>query len=269
MKAMLATDAKPARFRKVVLDGGWWMEPKYDGIRALVHVDDGLVSWSNRHGGSLTKPTPSSVELALGNMPGRFTIDGELIGGRLAAFDLPRLGHELEYTPHQERRHALEQVLRMVGCDDIFTTSMAIDTDEKEAMLTEALNDKWEGVMLKDRTGFYEFGRRSERILKMKFTRTVDCIVSATHRDAKTNANLSMVVEEGGVLHLRQVGACSLVGKEPVQVRDVVEVRFLYVSDEGHLVQPRLLRKRTDKLPEECTIDQLDDATSIKQPKGT
>jgi ATP-dependent DNA ligase len=45
----------------------------------------------------------------------------------------------------------------------------------------------------------------------------------------------------------------------------VVEVVALEVSKRRHLRSPVLLRKRSDKLPEECTIDQMD----LAKPRGS
>ena len=44
----------------------------------------------------------------------------------------------------------------------------------------------------------------------------------------------------------------------------VVEIVALEVSKRRHLRAPVFLRRRTDKVPEECTIDQLDQV-----PKGS
>jgi ATP-dependent DNA ligase len=40
-------------------------------------------------------------------------------------------------------------------------------------------------------------------------------------------------------------------------IKIVIEVEALEVSKRRHLRAPVFLRKRADKLPEECTIDQL------------
>jgi ATP-dependent DNA ligase len=45
----------------------------------------------------------------------------------------------------------------------------------------------------------------------------------------------------------------------------VLEVVALEVSKRKHLRAPVFLRRRTDKVPEECTIDQLD----IREPNGS
>ena len=45
----------------------------------------------------------------------------------------------------------------------------------------------------------------------------------------------------------------------------VLEVVALEVSKRRHLRAPVFIRRRSDKLPEECTIDQLD----LKEPNGS
>src|SRR2546423_11936876 len=58
-------------------DGRWAYEPKWDGFRAIVHVDRRVVVWSRR-GTDLTARFPEVVELASA-VPPDTVLDGELV----------------------------------------------------------------------------------------------------------------------------------------------------------------------------------------------
>lgn len=64
----------------------------------------------------------------------------------------------------------------------------------------------------------------------------------------------------------RIVGNASTIGKGPLAAGDVVEARFQYVLDpsEPTMVQPRIVRKRTDKTADQCSLDQFADAGTNK-----
>lgn len=54
------------------------------------------------------------------------------------------------------------------------------------------------------------------------------------------------------------VGAASLIGKDlTIEDGDVVEVLYLYATEDQQVIQPRIVRKRTDKTPAECDLEQF------------
>src|SRR5437870_2331411 len=65
---------------------GWWAEPKLDGWRALVAVQDGRVSVRSRRGSDLTDSVPELQ--CLTTLRRTTVLDGELVvgGGRLTDF---------------------------------------------------------------------------------------------------------------------------------------------------------------------------------------
>ena len=58
---------------------------------------------------------------------------------------------------------------------------------------------------------------------------------------------------------LVEIGQVSTIGKGDVNAGDVIEVRFMGVTDPTapRLYQPRIMRKRTDKSAAECSDTQL------------
>lgn len=124
-----------------------------------------------------------------------------------------------------------------------------------------------EGIMLKDIRASYATGKRSSAIRKVKFWKSAEVIISEKHIDGKDNAGMVMLCLDHdndcphpGCTGTVNVGSVSIIGKGPVEVGDVFEVKFLYVvsRSDPRLYQPSLLRKRLDKQYGECTIDQID-----------
>lgn len=260
MKAMLAKET--ADVSEKLKDLHWFCEPKYDGIRALVHVM-GDVEWRNRNDEPLTKRTPPSLHAILDKLPPGIILDGEIVGGRYYVFDLPHFGTSLAGMSFYRRRRTLEQVMAIIGPDQNMRLSeIALGDIEKRKMLQRATQQRWEGLVFKHGHGLYLDGRRSEKMLKFKFTKEIDCIVIQTGVDGKENATLG-IWEDGRVM---QVGTCSLVGKGEIQQGDVVQVRYLYYQGSA-LVQPRLIRVRRDKAAYACTSDQLANAHAIAEPR--
>jgi hypothetical protein len=83
--------------------------------------------------------------------------------------------------------------------------------------------------------------------------KTVDCIVTGVRVEGRDNCHVSLIDGD----QLVEVGSCAMLGKPPVVVGQVVEVRYLYADTNRRLVQPAFLRVRDDKPAVECTIDQL------------
>lgn len=172
---------------------GWVFEPKWDGWRALVYVDDGTVRVRTRSGRSVTDSLP---ELApLGAVGRRMVLDGELVAardgrmdfwslaGRMAArrpvavaracqavsvafvaFDILWLDEDdLTGRPHSERRAALEAI-ELPGPAVTVTPSHA----DGDALFAFAEEHGLEGIVAKRLDSVYRPGKRSTAWLKRK-----------------------------------------------------------------------------------------------------
>lgn len=164
---------------------GWDAEPKLDGWRAIVTVDD-AVTVRTRGGHDLELPELSSlVEVGL-----RLVLDGELVAaaGRMndfyavaptvaqrrrtrrpplsfAAFDVLWLdGHDTTGLPYLQRRRLLEQL----GLDGCATVVPRWSGDDAEALLEACEDQGVEGVVLKRCASPYTPGKRSTAWRKVK-----------------------------------------------------------------------------------------------------
>ena len=189
-----------------------WIEDKYDGIRAQLHLDGerGPRLFSrdlNEIGGAF--PEVVSAATGLGH---RLVIDGELVPYRsgsvldfaslqtrlgrvspgpelleqvpvvLVAFDLLHLdGEDLLETPLRERRAALERLsLSEKSAERLLYSHLATarSAEEVERHFDEARERRNEGLMVKDPESAYQPGRRGLGWLKLKKAlATLDCVV--------------------------------------------------------------------------------------------
>ena len=191
-----------------------WIEDKYDGIRAQLHLDGDTAAGPRLFSRDLNDITRSFPEViaATGGIGHRLVIDGELVPYRagsvldfaslqtrlgrvspsaelleqvpvvLVAFDLLHLdGTDLLETPLRERRRALDALELPARTDERFLYShlaTARSADEVETQFDDARERRNEGLMVKDPGSTYQPGRRGLGWLKLKKAlATLDCVV--------------------------------------------------------------------------------------------
>ena len=172
---------------------GWQLEPKWDGVRAIVMCHQGRVSVTSRLGNDVTAAYPE-----LAGLPARLgvdaVLDGEIVtldaAGRpsferlqrrmhvrrpppelvaevpalLVAFDLLWLGGELLVPlPQATRRSRLEALGAAVT-----TTPLLPAEDDPEALLDDCKAIGFEGFVAKRQDAAYSPGRRSACWTKVK-----------------------------------------------------------------------------------------------------
>ncbi|MGH2379989.1 MAG: ATP-dependent DNA ligase [Candidatus Limnocylindria bacterium] len=191
-----------------------WIEDKYDGIRAQLHMEgDGTVRLFSRDLNDVTRSFPEIVEAAGAVTPhAPLVIDGELVPWRagsvldfaslqtrlgrvrpsaallqevpvvFVAFDLLHAGGEdLLEVPLRERRMRLEALAlpdrtgeRLLLAHLASATSVA----EVDRHFDDARERHNEGLMIKDPDSIYQPGRRGLGWLKLKKAlATLDCVV--------------------------------------------------------------------------------------------
>ena len=260
--AMLYRDGTPNELYEMLRSDKYVAEPKLDGVRCLVRESDGVIALLNRKGEPL-KSGKASVREKIANdlrlsgiTGGGWLLDGELVGNTLWLFDLVEAGKVVRASDPWEIRNAALQTLFDVADfpANIRLVETAFGSEAKLALLKKAEDEDSEGIMLKRIDAPYVSGRSDRGGVKYKRTKHADLIVMGTGFDGKENALLGAFDSTGAI---KGVGRASTIGKGPVGTGDVVEVRYLYVGANGRLVQPRIIRVRTDKDPIDCTTDQL------------
>jgi DNA ligase-1 len=214
IRFMLATPVADAHEVMRRVGDEAWIEDKYDGIRAQLHVDgDGGVRLFSRDLNDITRSFPEVVE-AVGALDGvgPLVIDGELVPWRhgavldfaslqtrlgrvrpsaellaevpvvLVAFDLlHHAGDDLIETPLRERRRRLEALALPDRSGErllLAHLESARSADEVERHFDDARQRRNEGLMIKDPDSTYQPGRRGLGWLKLKKAlATLDCVV--------------------------------------------------------------------------------------------
>jgi len=202
-------------FEKLSFAPPFWLEPKYDGIRAQLHKIGNEVSLFSRDLRPLDEEFPEMLEFA-GKIPDDFVLDGELIafaegrklgfadlqkrlGRKMAdgdlfltdanqansiplrfiAFDLLwHRGKDLLNTPLLDRRELLESI-PLVSPIEAIPIHAAENAAQIEGLFKQALTDGHEGLIAKDPTSVYTPGRRGKAWIKLKGVMpTLDCVVT-------------------------------------------------------------------------------------------
>jgi DNA ligase-1 len=214
IRFMLATPvADAAEVMRRVGDEAW-IEDKYDGIRAQLHLRRGdEPRLFSRDLNDVTRSFPEIVDAAAVLAPhAPLVIDGELVPWRagsvldfaslqtrlgrvqpsaallaevpvvLVAFDLLHAaGEDLLETPLRERRHRLESLALPDRSGERLLLShlaTARSADEVDRQFDDARERRNEGLMIKDPDSFYQPGRRGLGWLKLKKAlATLDCVV--------------------------------------------------------------------------------------------
>ena len=190
------------------LPGGSVYEPKFDGYRALLFVDDGRCRIQSRRRQDITASFPDIAAVAGDQLPSGLVLDGELVvwiddrldfselqvrlasaaeAGRRAharpstfmAFDLLCVGgQDVRSDPLRDRRAAIEAVLADTGR----VMKMAPQTSQRseaEAWMAEYLAGAagFEGIVAKGAEQPYRPGKRDW--LKIRVQDTLELIVGA------------------------------------------------------------------------------------------
>jgi DNA ligase-1 len=211
LKFMLATPASDLSDIERTMPGEFFVEDKFDGIRAQAHVQNGRVAIYSRTLDEISIRFPE-LEAPLAALPTDVIIDGEIITARgeeilpfsdlqkrlgrktvseelLASTPVVFVGWDLLYAtgkvlinnPLQARRSQLEEIIG-TGTERVrlslskrFADASALD-DEFDAARTRGN----EGLMIKDPASLYKPGRRGREWLKLKKAlATLDVVVTA------------------------------------------------------------------------------------------
>jgi bifunctional non-homologous end joining protein LigD len=158
-----------------------------------------------------------------------------------------------------------------------------------EAYYKVALEKGLEGIMAKKKDSLYEQGARSDNWLKIKLLRSCDCVIfgytkGSGNRSETFGALLLGLYSAEKLVYVGKVGTgFSQVMLETLSERFqqlktdtapfsfdlpdevtwlhpklVCEISFQTITKDGRLRMPRFSGLRSDKLPSECTVDQIE-----------
>jgi DNA ligase-1 len=210
IKFMLATPAADLADIARTMPGQFFVEDKFDGIRAQAHIQDGRVAIYSRTMDEITHRFPELIS-PLSELSVDAVVDGEVVPARgdhilpfselqkrlgrktigaellqevpviLVAYDLLYAsGRALTDESLEERRKILEGIIPVGGTVRVsqakrFDDVAALDTEFEDARARGN-----EGLMIKSPGSFYKPGRRGREWLKLKRAiATLDVVVTA------------------------------------------------------------------------------------------
>lgn len=210
LKFMLATPATDLADIARTMPDEYFVEDKFDGIRAQVHVSGDQVAIYSRTMDEITHRFPELLEPLL-KLPGDVVIDGEIVPSRdseilpfselqkrlgrktvssdllksvpviLVAYDLLYAnGHVLLNEPLNSRRQLLEEIISQTGTVRVSEAKRFRDVAELDDEFSAARARGNEGLMIKSPGSLYKPGRRGREWLKLKRAiATLDVVVTA------------------------------------------------------------------------------------------
>ena len=187
----------------------WFVEDKFDGMRAQVHLDSGRVQIYTRGHEEVTTGFPELSE-ALASVPGSAILDGEILAwrdGRALSFTVLQqrlqrkkitqsmivgvpvvfMAYDILYRnealllerPFEERR----LLLTGIETNPRLLISKCIETADLEGEFDRARERGNEGLVLKRKGSLYEPGRRGGAWLKLKKAfATLDVVITAAEQ---------------------------------------------------------------------------------------
>jgi len=217
LKFMLATPASDLADIARTMPDEFFVEDKFDGIRAQAHVQKGRVAIFSRTLDEISVRFPELLE-PLAALPTDLIVDGEIIAARgeeilpfsnlqkrlgrktvsedlLASTPVVFVAWDLLYAsdrvlindPLESRRAKLEQIVSTAGGSGRLTAGALRLSEAKRFGDVSALDDEFdaarargnEGLMIKDPSSFYKPGRRGREWLKLKRAlATLDVVVT-------------------------------------------------------------------------------------------
>ena len=304
-------------------DKGWIFEIKWDGFRAISYVDSQL-SIKSRNEKELKYNFPELSELT--TVANGLVVDGEIIVMREGVPDFQTLlergqavskgeierqsknapaeyvifdvlekdGKSLTDLPLMERKKILKESLKE-GAHIVFSDFIEEKGEEYYKLILEK---GLEGVMAKKKDSHYEEGLRTGSWLKIKETKTCDCVIFGYTKGEQARKKtfgaliIGLYDKNGKPVYIGKVGTGFteqmlglLINKfeklktetTPFKVESMEKVTWLepkLICEVGYQVatrdmrlrMPRFIRLRDDKLPEQCTLDQI---VKVKKPEIT
>lgn len=246
------TEVNKLQLEELLNDDDYVMSQKHDGHRVIISTAP--VSAYSKHGER--RDIPRRLARAMETVDRHYVFDGELIGSSYLVFDLIEIPQGDIRTRSWEVRQTLLEAIAPALPAPVRRVLQFDSPLDKREIFDKCVKSGVEGVIFAKRHAIYRGGKKNRNLLKYKFIKQVDCVVTDKGLDGKDNLELSVYDEDGTLVEVGRVSA--LQGDGPkVQINDVVTINCLYATKDLRVFHPNTPRIRTDKPATDCTIDQL------------
>ena len=264
-RLMLLTDATGDEdlLRELIADDAWGAEPKLNGKRIALNIQDGQTTGVNRRG--LECPIPKEIQGAFTGVRGTAVVDGELVGDTYHLFDCLEREFSLRDEPLRIRKQMAEDLAKIAASRSTHVKFVPLTTGMREKALLVANLEagRREGAVFKRLDGKYVPGRTEnvKKAIAFKFKFYEAGEFEVIRWNAKSSVELG-AYEDGKRV---SVGNVTVAAKYVKQIAEggVLRVRYLYATAGRQLYQAVLdpdstgAVMRDDKTPKECLIGQL------------
>jgi bifunctional non-homologous end joining protein LigD len=283
--------------KEILKSKDYLFEPKLDGYRALCIYKKNKITLKSRTGRDITKDYPEldfklkkdcviDGEIVMYDMKGNPSFSlmqkrkfNEKDKATFVAFDIVELkGKNSRNLKLSQRRELLESVVILGERLQITPT-----TDDGEKLWEVVAIRNLEGVIAKRKDSKYIEGR-SRDWLKIKNELTADCVIIGYKTKIRTIASLSLgLYDNQKIKYIGQVGTgftesflkelykklkfiqTNTKSTLPDLPKDIIavhpllvcEVKYLELTQDMRLRAPVFLKLREDKMPTECTMEQV------------
>lgn len=291
MKPMLA---KITDNLSILSNEEYIFEPKLDGYRSIC-IKNSKINFYSRNNHNITADF-KEFNFSKNILAKNCILDGEIViydkkgnpsfslmqnrkinnlPAVYVVFDiLSKDGKDLTSLPLLERKKILSRtIIENKNLQLIFYTS------DGKKLYKEMLRRGGEGVIAKQKNSQY-LSSRTSYWLKIKFQKTLDCIIIGITKKKREISSLALgLIENNKLIFIGKVGTGfnernikeisskikilnseKINGITAVKPNLVCEVKYFELTNEKKLRGAVFLRLREDKFPKECTLDQISGA---------
>lgn len=263
---------------KVLKKEDYIFEPKFDGYRALCYVNakNKKIEIISRNKINMTKDFNLDIKINSESA----VLDGEIIAydeeGKLSFSDvrssqnnqficfdiLEKDGKDLRKLTQTKRKEILKETLIEQG-----NVKLMIYTKNAKQLLDFVKEKKLEGIVAKKTDSRYASGR-SINWVKIKFTKTIDCVVTKINSKNRkvSSLQLGLFNDKGQLIDVGAVGSGfteatmdEIIKYFNENEKFVIEVKYHELTKDAKLRAAVFLKIRKDKKNEECTFEQQDE----------
>ena len=233
-----------------------WGQEKHDGQRRPIHLDNGVVTGSNKEG--LISGLPKGiVDDVMSLNVNQFLMDGEVLGDRYVAFDLLEInGADLRTMSYEKRLTKLEDLFKDKNFNGLEVVHTARTAQEKKKLFNGLRIHQAEGMVFKNKDALYAPSRPASggSQMKYKFTEICSVRVASQHKSKRSVSLEGLGDDLKTVINLGSVTIPS--NADIPKVGSIINVEYLYRFTNGSLFQTiyRGLRPGNDQhLPDKVS----------------